>query len=582
MGKYVDFYCKDYNKELKKIVNAMLQRDFGWIAQKDYDDFYSYAAQVVWECEESFDETKGISFHNYLLPCISRRIRTRITYMNRGKRIQKDDAGNYICTLSMEELGRDLSQGAAVSCLQRDFDLELAVEGRSEGFQEKRVGQYMRGLLKVQRQIVQMKMERIPVSMIKTRLQLSDKQYRKHCRELKSFASAGMLYRSQRQADCRKGEDMADTQVHSMESCKTDKISIASIIKKIDRRTIRFDHPLQRESDQWSMAMKGNLISDILQGNKLHPLIFAEQIVNGAAVIWDLDGKQRCTNAYLFYKDGYKVSKNVRRFLIRYQVIEKDADGRELLDEGGYPLVKVAEFDIRGKKFSDLPEELKDRFLDYSFNYDQYLNCTEADIGYHIERYNDGKPMTASQKGIARLGTRFAEAVREISGMSFFKNVGNYKTSEFKNGTISRIVVESVMTAKFLDHWNKNQEIMCGFLKDHASMQDFDDFREMVLRLERVLTEETAVLFHARDSFLWFGLFFRFMQTGQKDEKFTEFMSAFSASLHEKRVGDMTYDELCVDKKTKKARPTKDKSIVVQKMKLLEKLMFDEFLVNAY
>ncbi len=89
MGKYVDFYCKDYNKELKKIVNAMLQRDFGWIAQKDYDDFYSYAAQVVWECEESFDETKGISFHNYLLPCISRRIRTRITYMNRGKRIQK-------------------------------------------------------------------------------------------------------------------------------------------------------------------------------------------------------------------------------------------------------------------------------------------------------------------------------------------------------------------------------------------------------------------------------------------------------------------------------------------------------------
>lgn len=61
----------------------------------------------------------------------------------------------------------------------------------------------------------------------------------------------------------------------TMENCKTDRISIASIVKKIDRHTIRFDHPLQRESNQWSPSMKGNLVSDILQGNKLHPLINA-------------------------------------------------------------------------------------------------------------------------------------------------------------------------------------------------------------------------------------------------------------------------------------------------------------------
>ena len=62
------------------------------------------------------------------------------------------------------------------------------------------------------------------------------------------------------------------------------------------------------------------------------------------------------------------------------------------------------------------------RFLDYSFNYDQYLNCSEEDIGYHIERYNDGKPMTSPQKGITKLGTEYAELVKAISNMPFFKD----------------------------------------------------------------------------------------------------------------------------------------------------------------
>lgn len=95
--------------------------------------------------------------------------------------------------------------------------------------------------------------------------------------------------------------------------------------------------------------MKGNLVSDILQGNKLHPLIFAEQVINGIPIIWDLDGKQRCTNAYTFSKNGYKVSKTIRRWMIKYQTIEKDEHGNDVLDENGFPIAVNAEFDIRGR-----------------------------------------------------------------------------------------------------------------------------------------------------------------------------------------------------------------------------------------
>lgn len=79
----------------------------------------------------------------------------------------------------------------------------------------------------------------------------------------------------------------------------------------------------------------------------------------GVPIIWDLDGKQRCTNAYTYAKNGFKVSKNIRRWRIKYQTTKKDRKGKEILDENGFPIAQNEEFDIRGKRFSDLPEELQ-------------------------------------------------------------------------------------------------------------------------------------------------------------------------------------------------------------------------------
>ena len=574
VGTYVEFYCRDYNKELKKLVDPMIRKKFGWLAQKDYDDFYSAAAQAVWECEMTFDPQKQVSFLQYLIPCIERRFKNQVTYMNRKKRMRTDERGNYLYDLSFDApTGED---GVAVQERVRcAFDMEEVME-QKETWQNGRLAAYMNGLSRLQKEIVKRKLIGMRGPEIKEQLNLGDRQYKQQCRELTSFANVRLLYAQEQNEEEREEDKMTQTQ--TMENCKTDKITIASMIKKIEKRTIRFDHPLQRESEQWTPAMKGNLISDILQGNRLHPLVFAEQIIHGAAVIWDLDGKQRCTNAYLFSKNSYPISRNIRRWMIRYPVLQKDKDGRDLLDENGYPIVAAEEFDIRGKRFSELPEELQDRFLDYSFNYDQYLNCSEEDIGYHIERYNDGKPMTAPQKGLTKLGTQYAELVKSISVLPFFKNTGSYKASEFKNGTIQRVVVESVMTAKFLDSWKKNQEDMCRFLKEEASVSDFEALKEMVIRLDAVVTEETAALFDSKDSFLWFGLFASFLDLGLPDDAFISFLAEFAETLHKRPVDGMTYDALCIDQKTGKVKATKDRSVVAGKMNLLKKLMREYFL----
>lgn len=104
MGQYVDFYCKNDNYELKKIVNHILSTKFAWLPQKDYDDLYSIASTVVWDCEKRFDSTKVRTekFQSFLNGYIQNKIKTYVTAMNRNKRIAKDKDGNPIQNVSLD------------------------------------------------------------------------------------------------------------------------------------------------------------------------------------------------------------------------------------------------------------------------------------------------------------------------------------------------------------------------------------------------------------------------------------------------------------------------------------------------
>lgn len=572
MEQILNDYYANGAKKLHGVVNQIVFRKYGGVIDEDMDEFYSVANDVFSDIvlNSRYDPSKG-NFDGFLYGALKLAIIDEIKRQNRDKRTSKIEVeiDGEKKKLSIKDVRLDAPIGddkntTVGDMIQSELDMNAALSEMDDTDNDK-VKKYLNNLSDIQRQIVEMKMKEIPSGEIKKKLGLTNKKYDKYCQALKAFENIRVLFSEN---IINQGDDLEMSSTQTMENCKTDKISIASIIKRIDRHTIRFDHPLQRASDQWSPSMKGNFVSDILQGNKFHPLIFAEQIINDVPIIWDLDGKQRATNAYSYSKDGYKVSKNIRRWMIKYQTTEKDENGNDILDRNGFPIAVNAEFDIRGKRFSDLPEELQDRFLDYNFNYDQYLNCSEEDIGYHIERYNDGKPMTASQKGLTKLGTEYAEMVKSISNMSFFKDLGGYRVSEFKNGVINRVVVESVMASDFLSDWKKKQEEMCEYLKNNAESTNFDDFEDMVERLEKVVTDDVANMFNSRDSFLWFGLFARFVNCETDDKKFVEFMTEFGRSLHSKKIDGVSFDDL-------NGKSTKDKGVVIGKMNHLEKMMYE-------
>lgn len=555
--KILDGYYKDNAQKLRAIVDKLL-RDFGGISQKDYDDFYSLANAVFAGALKQYDAARD--FDGFLYSCLSNRIKTEITRRNRIKRRADMTAISIDIPIGGES-------GATIGdTLQSEFDITKEIDRETGLFRDDKVVRYLDRIPVRTRQILEMKMESIPASDIKKILKLSDKDYERYYRQARFFDYTSILFQDTGRVSNLEEVTVMQKSTQTLEKSKPDKLCIASINKKIERHTIRFDHPLQRESEQWSPAMKGNLISDILQGNPIPPLVFAEQVANGLAIIWNLDGKQRCTTAYSFSKDAFKITKNIRRWLIAYQTSVKGKDGTEIFDKSGFPVYEKQEFDIRGKKYSELPEELQDRFKEYNFEIVQYLNCSSEDIAYHIARYNEGKPMTVSQKGLTRLGEKFATMVKSISGMPFFRDYGGYKVSEGGNGTVNRVVVESVMAANFLEHWKKKQEDMCEFIKDNATAEDFDSFEDLVERITRAGTEETFNMFDSKDSFMWFGLFARFVKTGFDDSRFIEFMAEFSRSLHRREINGKSFDDL-------NGKATKDKAVVLNKINHLEKLM---------
>lgn len=579
---------------LHRAVDKILVK-FGGISQKDADDFYSLANEVFVDVLRRYDG--GQDFHVFLYFCLANRIKSEMTRRNREKR-----------TIDREALSIDTPIGEGddiiADLIPSGFDLEREVELRSGEQWSERAEKYLSGLSELQKRILTLKMEGMPKNRIIKELGLSASVYDRNLEQIRSIDRTKILLQGSAFGENRSkntepeyidGGDIRDLrnrehnwdtgeirdrkysgdieysqerndkeEIESMNETQTAEISketvypVSSIIRKTADGSIRDDHSLQRNAGQWSNRTRGDFIVSILHRYPVPAIIIAEQPGAEFTLNWLIDGKQRCTTCCTFAANAFKISRNVERPIVSYQAAQRDAHGGVCYEQ--------RDFDVRGKSFLDLPKELKERFLDYTVPVVLYLNCSDDDIEYHIRRYNAAKPMSVSQKGITHLGERYAGCVKRIVEKPFFKDIGNYRVCEFVNGTMDRVVTESIMTVYFFQDWKKRNEDICAYLKLNADISHFEGFAEMVDRITKIITKDAAELFHSKDSFLWFGLYGRFWSMGEPDAVFIAFLREFKRSLHAKEVKHVSFDSL-------NAKPTKDKSTVKQKLDLLETLL---------
>lgn len=590
-------------KEMKKICNKEMMR-FGGISEMDYDDFYS---QVDWDIskakkrfEKNYDSSKEKTFKDYIYGVIKFAVWKQMTKKNRRKRqiiIKRevvDNNGNiisekeYIPTVSLNAPIKEESNMMIGDTLQSDFDIDAALSETIEYGYSDKVEMFLDNLSETPQKIAKMIMCGYSAKDIKENLGLTDKEYQDCWKMISSYENKRILYEGNNNVE----DDEMNTTISTedvAESYKNTSYSIDSISKQLQKKRIRDDHILQRHSGQWKRFAKSELVSDVLRGKSLTQIIISEEIKGGLRMQWLIDGKQRCTTLDDFLHDGFAISRNVKNYNIRYQTTKLDESGYEVLNEDGFTEMEFKEFDIRGKKFSQLPEELQEIFKDRQIPVLYNMNCNKKDIADDIARFNRSRPMNVAQNGWLGLEESFAELVGNISKMQFFQKDykgTSYTLANHTSGAIRRIIVEAIMVSDFIEDF-KDFDKMCEFLSAEASDSNFTEFYFLVERLTVICNESVAKMFNTTDSFLWLGLFSKFAELGIDDKKFIDFMVEFETSMKDIKV-DVSYDgidrnsfnELCMNPQTRKCRGTKDRNMVIAKMLLLEKLMLDYLHIN--
>lgn len=593
MEQLLNSYYENNAKKLQTTVNKIFNNHYGGTSGRDMEEFYGIGSDVlidIWEKykngKNTYDSSKG-NFDGYVYRAISMAITDEFKRQNRDKRTNKvfllDENGNKVLD---EKTGRpikisllDVRLDAPVKedsnmtygeLIQSDFNMDKTILDDLGTYRDD-ISCFLDNLSDTQRKIALLIMDGCEATDIQNILGITDKQYKDCWSVITSYDKKRILYKEK--------NSMEDETMNTMimeenvtEKYKNTSYSIDSISKQLKKKRIRDDHILQRHSGQWKGFAKSELVSDILRGKSLTQIIISEEIKNGIKMQWLIDGKQRCTTLDDYLHDGFSISKNVKNYSITYQAPKVDNSGNEVLNEDGFIDMEWKSFDIRGKKFSQLPEELQDIFKDRQIPVLYNMNCTKKDIADDIARFNRSRPMNKAQNGWLGLEESFAEFVENIAKMQFFQPefIGStYTKNSNTSGAIRRIIVESIMVSDFIDDFGDFDK-MCEFLSDEASDSNFTEFYSLVERLTAICnTKECASLFDAKDSFLWFGLFSRFVKLGINDQKFADFMNEFESLCCIKVDGESFNDILS------KSKSTKDKGIVIKKINHLERLMIE-------
>lgn len=180
MNDYLIFYGKNNEKKLKTISDFIITKHFGWLSQKDYDDFYSIAGEVLWHCCENFDESKGAQFETYLINCLVRKFKTRVTYMNRQRR----NNGNQ--DMSLDALIEE-KDSSLMDLIASDDKVEVST------YSDKMV-KYLKRLSKLQKQVLHAISEGFSNDEIKKRLNISQKDLADACAAIRSYRNVSLLY----------------------------------------------------------------------------------------------------------------------------------------------------------------------------------------------------------------------------------------------------------------------------------------------------------------------------------------------------------------------------------------------------
>lgn len=192
------------------------------------------------------------------------------------------------------------------------------------------------------------------------------------------------------------------------------------------KETLAFDHPIQRQSSQWSNLQQSLLVHSIL-ANYPVPSIYvekasAEEAGKNIFKYSVLDGKQRLTTLFGFIDEDYALNENTPDVQI---------DG--------------VTYTLAGKTFEELDEDVRQELLRYKFSILAFEDCTDDEVEEIFFRLNNSTPLTKPQKSRPLMGVDNAKFINQILSDDFFVVKCNFSALQLRKSDDMCTLLQAMM-----------------------------------------------------------------------------------------------------------------------------------------
>ena len=258
------------------------------------------------------------------------------------------------------------------------------------------------------------------------------------------------------------------------------------ICNQYKKGNISFSHKLQRPIGQWSPKMKSLLIHSLLSGFPVNPIY----IVDESGTLYTLDGSQRTSTCINYINNEFALSKDTPNIFLQ-------------VTENGESISK--EYEIAGKKFKKLDEEVQSTLLACSLEFCTLSEYTDDEVKEMFRRQNTSKPLSGKLLRIVHESDQFSDAVYSLANHPFMEKL--VTPTHRKNGTDRDLIIQTLMLIctnnenEFTSFRNKDIDV---FVQDYADaslekvntlIEAMDSFNESFDEIKVPVTSIPMVLY---------------------------------------------------------------------------------------
>ncbi|MCE5220142.1 MAG: DUF262 domain-containing protein [Clostridium sp.] len=210
--------------------------------------------------------------------------------------------------------------------------------------------------------------------------------------------------------------------------------SVKQVNTMINKESIIFDNPVQRPAGQWKDEDKSLLIHSTLE--MFVPDIYAIQEKHETGNTYSIiDGLQRLTIIHSFLNDEWA--------LTELPQIRLESTGEK--------------FNISGKKFTELPEEVQDEIKGFMLSF-KLIELEEDDdeesiVNDIFYRLNNGKPVSKEHLALVSAKKNIQEFVHKIiTEHKLFTDVAHFTNNAVKKSDKQMTVLQSIILVSGLEY----------------------------------------------------------------------------------------------------------------------------------